>query len=115
MKNTICVIAAMLCLQICIGAPDPKIQRPLRLEKLYMFINVDPCMDAYNAGAATNELWFNFAVSYCYEVYQFPYNTSCHSQAIRSWSEEQDYLFNQLVICQNGNPAKNKKDIKSKQ
>lgn len=71
-------------------------------------ISADPCMEAYNASASALEVWYDWAVGQCYRIYQFPYNSSCHSHIIHVYSYEQDWNFDQLVICQNGMVAKPK-------
>ncbi|MGB8194636.1 MAG: hypothetical protein WCF67_22075 [Chitinophagaceae bacterium] len=106
MKQIFCLLIAVILFQyLSAKTSEPEIDL-----KIYTApINADPCMNEYNALSAINEMGFSYAVSSCYQVYQFPYNTQCHSQAIQTWSFYQDQLFEQLVTCQNGNPAKPKR------
>jgi hypothetical protein len=68
----------------------------------------DACMEEYEALTSINESAYNSAVASCYEVYQFPYNTQCHSQAIMMWSSYQEQIFDYMVTCQNGNFGRSK-------
>lgn len=76
---------------------------PVKSKNIYFVKSFDACMDEYYQLTQINEQVYNSAVSYCYTVYQEPYNMLCHGQAILTWSGYQDQIFDYLVMCQNGN------------
>ncbi|HYE53278.1 MAG TPA: hypothetical protein VD996_00490 [Chitinophagaceae bacterium] len=109
MKRFLCLLVVVSFLQIS-HASALNHERPVQVVvklKVPAALVLDACMDQYNAQTAVNNAWLDFMIdNFCYSVYQFPYNTGCHSNAIVSWSQYQDYLFEELVLCQNGNYGK---------
>jgi hypothetical protein len=108
MKKILAVLLAITFFQLANGKPVTDNKVNLVQVSNHQLPNVDPCMDQFNANTAITESYYNVASAMCYELYQFPYNAQCHAQAIMIWSREQDQNFDQLVICQNGNPAKSR-------
>ncbi|HYF31231.1 MAG TPA: hypothetical protein VD993_08940 [Chitinophagaceae bacterium] len=68
--------------------------------------NFDVCMDEYFLLSELNQDRYEHQVSDCMTILADPDNMLCWGEAIMQWNYIQEQIFEYLLICQNGIPAK---------